>query len=195
MLRIVDHTKTTSTCHIHVAHAAQPRARPALPTADKSNNVDVNVAMLGAGNMGGAMLQGWLHSGAASADHLAACVRSESSQSAWRALGFQVCSTWHMCLPCTHTCARASVVATSALPSAPLCYYALVANACTRCNDGSSLLHLADMLWVALPSVPSRLNCGHKRTALCAGKPRLWPQAHQCFHQASSCSLATSDMA
>lgn len=45
--------------------------------------------MLGAGNMGGAMMQGWLSAGVAGAENMAACVRSEESMLKWDKRGVQ----------------------------------------------------------------------------------------------------------
>jgi hypothetical protein len=80
------------------AAAARPRqVTPAAILNDirikESAYDNASVVMLGAGNMGGAMLRGWLHSGVVPPGCLAACVRSERSQHAWRELGLQVSFT------------------------------------------------------------------------------------------------------
>ena len=71
--------------------AAQPAVKQQPDDeADSETGVSRTVAMLGAGNMGGAMMQGWLSAGIASTDRMAACVRSEESMLAWDKRGVQV---------------------------------------------------------------------------------------------------------
>lgn len=60
------------------------------------------VVMLGAGNMGGAMMKGWLTSGVAAVENLAACVRAEENVIAWDKLGVQARSVYSPHEPRTH---------------------------------------------------------------------------------------------
>jgi pyrroline-5-carboxylate reductase len=46
--------------------------------------------MVGAGNMGGAMIRGWIQSGIALPERLAACVRKEDNAVPYQDMGMQV---------------------------------------------------------------------------------------------------------
>lgn len=46
--------------------------------------------MVGAGNMGGAMLKGWMRAGILSPEQSAACTRSSTNASSWESEGLEV---------------------------------------------------------------------------------------------------------
>eukprot|EP00892_Ulva_mutabilis_P000717 jgi/Ulvmu1/10646/UM066_0026.1 len=62
--------------------AAQPDASPAP--------IQARIAMVGAGNMGGAMLKGWMRAGILSPEQSAACTRNSDKASAWQQRGLEV---------------------------------------------------------------------------------------------------------
>jgi pyrroline-5-carboxylate reductase len=73
---------------------------PDEDSQSSQQNVTANVAMLGAGNMGGAMMRGWIESGVASVDRLAACVRAEENVIAWDREGVQARAPAWLCAAC-----------------------------------------------------------------------------------------------
>lgn len=54
------------------------------------NPIRANVCMVGAGNMGGAMLKGWIASGSILPERSAACTRSDSRAREWQQEGLEV---------------------------------------------------------------------------------------------------------
>lgn len=76
-----------STRSLSSAAVPQPREEDEAP---ESSAIQAHVGFVGAGNMGGAILKGWMRSGIASPERLACCVRSESSAMEWDAYGMQV---------------------------------------------------------------------------------------------------------
>ena len=56
----------------------------------ESNAIQANIGFVGCGNMGTAILRGWMESGIAVPSRLAACVRSQHATDRWRDAGLQV---------------------------------------------------------------------------------------------------------
>lgn len=87
------------------------RAAPDV-TVTSSHALPANICMVGAGNMGGAMLRGWLASGSVAPERTSACTRNQDRACEWEDAGLR--EVW----PCTIRTIRTLSVAAQIDPFA-----------------------------------------------------------------------------
>jgi hypothetical protein len=66
---------------------AAPEPQDDVPSDSNAAALQANICMVGAGNMGGAMLRGWIASGCVTPDRTSVCTRSQEKAIEWQDAG------------------------------------------------------------------------------------------------------------